>query len=86
MGTYKKVTSHGSIGIPAAMRRDLMIEAKDPMEVTAVNGSIVITPYIPRCHFCGGTEEVRKFKGRHVCRQCVEEITGIITRQEGGEG
>ena len=30
---YKKVTSHGSISIPAAMRRDLGIEPKDPMVV-----------------------------------------------------
>lgn len=30
---YKKVSSHGSINIPAAMRRELAIEAKDPMVV-----------------------------------------------------
>ena len=28
---YKKMTSHGSISIPVAMRRELGIEPKDPM-------------------------------------------------------
>ena len=27
---YKKMTSHGSISIPVAMRRELGIEPKDP--------------------------------------------------------
>ena len=30
---YKKMTSHGSISIPVAMRRELGIEPKDPMVV-----------------------------------------------------
>lgn len=30
---YKKMTSHGSISIPVAMRRELGIEDKDPMIV-----------------------------------------------------
>lgn len=86
MGTYKKVTSHGSIGIPAAMRRDLMIEPKDPMAVDVEDGKIIISPYIPRCHFCGATEEVEKFKSRRICRKCAAQIAGSIARQEGGKG
>ena len=30
---YKKMTSHGSVSIPVAMRRSLDIEARDPLMV-----------------------------------------------------
>lgn len=46
---YKKMTSHGSISIPVAMRRNLGIEAKDPMVVEEQGGNIIISPYTPRC-------------------------------------
>ena len=36
---YKKTTSHGSISIPVAMRRELGIEGKDPMIVES-NGAL----------------------------------------------
>ena len=50
---YKKMTSHGSISIPVAMRRELGIEGKDPMIVESNGGRITISPYRPRCLFCG---------------------------------
>ena len=41
---YKKMTSHGSISIPVAMRRELGIEGKDPMIVESNGGRITISP------------------------------------------
>ena len=52
---YKKMTSHGSISIPVAMRRELGIEPKDPMVVEEHQGEIRIRPYTLRCNFCGVT-------------------------------
>lgn len=48
---YKKMTSHGSISIPVAMRRELGIEPKDPMIVEEHQGEIRIKPYTLRCNF-----------------------------------
>lgn len=61
---YKKMTSHGSISIPVAMRRELGIEPKDPMIVEEHQGEIRIKPYTLRCNFCGTTEDVhtREFR------------------------
>ena len=36
---YKKMTSHGSISIPVAMRRELGIEPKDPMTIFDIPGT-----------------------------------------------
>ena len=72
---YKKMTSHGSISIPVAMRRELGIKPRDAVEVCAEkDGTIVIRPYQPRCIFCGTTENVTLMKGRGICRECMEEI------------
>ena len=45
---YKKMTSHGSISIPVAMRRELGIEPKDPMIVEEHQGEIRIKLMLSR--------------------------------------
>lgn len=81
---YKKMTSHGSISIPVAMRRELGIEGKDPMIVESNGGRITISPYRPRCLFCGATEGVKQFHGKGICQECAaKEIAGF--ERERGE-
>lgn len=70
---YKKITSHGSINIPVAMRRELGIEPKDPMIVEQEGGAIKIKPYAPHCIFCGATEGVEEFQGRGICSACAAQ-------------
>ena len=41
---YKKVSSHGSINIPVAMRREMGLQGGDPMEVSKEEDKIVIRP------------------------------------------
>ncbi len=77
---YKKVTSHGSISIPVAMRRDLGIEPKDPMVVEEKSGKIIISPYMPRCIFCGTEEGVVQLHGKGVCGACAADAS----RRTGG--
>ena len=67
---YKKMTSHGSINIPVAMRRELGIEPKDPMVVEQDGGGIRIKPYTLRCIFCGTEDGITKLHGRGICRAC----------------
>ncbi len=78
---YKKMTRHGSINIPIAMRRDLGIEPKDPMVIEEHGGGITIKPYTLRCQFCGATEGVRGLYGKGICPECtkkaLEELGGM---------
>lgn len=67
---YKKVSSHGSINIPVAMRREIGIQGGDPMEVSLNNGMVLVKPYTPRCVFCGSTEKVKKLFGKGICPEC----------------
>lgn len=72
---YKKMTSHGSISIPVAMRRELGIEPKDPMVVEDHQGEIRIRPYTPRCIFCGVTDGVHELHGKGICGTCAAKIS-----------
>lgn len=68
---YKKMSSHGSVSIPVAVRRSMGMEGGDPMEIEELeNGSIVIRPYQPRCLFCKSTESVQLLRGKGVCEEC----------------
>lgn len=71
---YKKVSSHGSINIPVAMRREMGLQGGDPMEVSKEEDKIVIRPYTPRCLACEGTEEVVQYLGINICNKCVAKV------------
>lgn len=79
---YKKMTSHGSISIPVAMRRELGIEPKDPMIVEKHQGEMRIKPYTLRCNFCGTTEGVHEFHGKGICEACA---TKAFEKLGGGQ-
>mgnify|MGYP004476209053 FL=1 len=84
---YKKMTSHGSVSIPVALRRDLGLQPKDPVEVTTdQSGNIVLKPYLPRCTFCGRQEEVKRIYGRYVCTGCVRKICELLEKGEETDG
>lgn len=78
---YKKLSSHGSISIPVALRRDIGIQGGDPMEVSLKGGEIMIRPYIPRCVFCGETESVATLSGKGICSKCAQKALNM--KREG---
>lgn len=87
--SYKKITSHGSVSIPAVMRRELGLEPKDPVEVSVNgDGDIVLKQYAPRCMYCKGQEDVHKVMGRNVCTGCAGKLYGLIGELlgKGGKG
>ena len=82
---FKKMTSHGSINVPANLRRELGIQNRDPMVVEEENGVIVIRPYNPRCVICGAEVIGWRIKGKGLCNECVSEMTEIPEDEEEDE-
>lgn len=74
---YKKITSHGSVSIPVAMRRELALEPKDPVELEVENGEVRIKPYNLRCQICGETSRVKRIEGKGICYACAYAAWGI---------
>ncbi len=81
---YKKLSSHGSINIPVAMRREMGLQGGDPMEVSLEGGIVTVKPYAPRCIFCGTDENVtHRLHGKCICGNCASEV--LIGIERGGE-
>lgn len=83
--SYKKLSSHGSINIPVAMRREIGIQGGDPMEVSLNNGVVTVKPYLPRCIFCETNDEsvIHKLRGKYICSHCAGEAFMKVKEGEG---
>lgn len=80
----KRITKSGGISIPVGLRRELSLQPGDALDVEVDNkGRVILAPHLPRCVFCGSTEEVVTFNGKGICHACA----GVIGRrnQHGGD-
>lgn len=73
-GIVRQTDSLGRLVIPRELRRKLCIEDHDGMEIFVENDRIILRKYEPSCIFCGSEDEVTNFKGKMVCRHCLEEM------------
>ncbi|MCK8816072.1 AbrB/MazE/SpoVT family DNA-binding domain-containing protein [Natroniella sulfidigena] len=75
-GIVRKVDNLGRMVIPIELRRTLGIETKDPLEIYVDSEKIILKKYEPACIFCQSAEETVEFKGKVICAECLEEMTG----------
>ena len=71
-GIVRKVDELGRIVIPIELRRVLDIVEKDGLEIYVDGDRIILRKHEPACVFCGDTEDVVNFKGKNVCKHCLE--------------
>ena len=82
MQHLKRITSHGSVSIPAAVRRGLGIRERDAMDLEVDGqGRIILKPHVPRCVFCGGEDHTVAIGGKRVCWDCCKKALALL---EGG--
>ncbi len=74
-GIVRKVDELGRIVLPVELRRTLDIAEKDSLEIFVDGSNIVLKKYQPACVFCGETKEIRQFRGKSVCANCLRELT-----------
>lgn len=79
---HKVISKGGGLTIPADIRRLYSFQGGDAVDISVVDGRLVISPHTPRCVFCQGQENVGKHMGRYVCRSCVT----IMTKEVGTDG
>lgn len=75
-GIVRKVDGLGRMVIPIELRRTLGIDTKDPLEIYVDGDKIILKKYEPACIFCGEAGDTVQFKGKIVCSDCIEEVTG----------
>lgn len=76
-GVVRKVDELGRIVIPMELRRTLDISKKDALEIYVDGSKIVLKKYEPACIFCGSAEDMVNFKGKNLCKHCLNEIETI---------
>ena len=73
-GIVRKVDELGRIVIPIELRRTLDIEIIDALEIYVDRDQIIIKKYEPACLFCGNARDVKNYKGKNICEECLESI------------
>ncbi|MFO7295811.1 MAG: AbrB/MazE/SpoVT family DNA-binding domain-containing protein [Caldicoprobacter sp.] len=73
-GIVRKVDELGRVVIPIELRRTLGIDKKDALEIYVDDEHIILKKYEPACIFCDNAKDVRTYKGRNICKECLAEL------------
>ncbi|OUM96266.1 MAG: AbrB family transcriptional regulator [Thermobacillus sp. ZCTH02-B1] len=76
-GVVRKVDQLGRIVLPKSLRKRYQMNEGDPVEILVQGDHIILERYRPRCVFCGSMEQVREYKERHLCANCVGELIAL---------
>ncbi|NLX71499.1 MAG: AbrB/MazE/SpoVT family DNA-binding domain-containing protein [Clostridiales bacterium] len=76
-GIVRKVDELGRVVIPIELRRTLGIEQKDALEIYVDNEHIILKKYEPACIFCDNARDVETYKGKNICKNCLEDLKSI---------
>ena len=73
-GIVRPVDALGRIVIPIELRRSLVINTDDSLEVFVQDDYIMLKKFEARCVFCGSDEDVKEVHGKNVCGACIKEL------------
>lgn len=73
-GIVRKVDELGRVVLPIELRRTLDIAEKDSLEIYVDEDTIILRKYQPACVFCDNARDVVVFKGKNVCKDCIDNL------------
>lgn len=77
-GYVRDIDALGRLVIPKQYRKEMDIpEEGGTVNVTCANGVVTVTKAEKTCVFCGETNDLREFRNRSVCPECLAEINKI---------
>ncbi len=76
-GIVRPIDSLGRIVLPKEIRDTLQIAIKDPLEIWTDNGKIILTKYTPSCIFCNEGDDVTSYRGKLICKNCLEKLKNL---------
>lgn len=77
-GIVRNIDELGRIVIPKSMRTRMDMKCGDPIEIYVEGSNIILSKFVSHCVFCGCTEDISDFKGKKLCRECINEISGKL--------
>lgn len=76
-GIIRRIDELGRIVIPKEMRDDLVLPCGAALEIHREGDAIVMRRDMTSCIFCGNDDDVLDYKGKSICRVCLEEVKGL---------
>ena len=73
-GVVRKVDELGRIVVPIELRRTMDISVKDTLEIFVEGDKIILKKYHPACIFCENAKDVISYKGKMVCKDCLNDL------------
>lgn len=73
-GVVRRLDELGRIVIPIELRRTLDLADRDCLEIFTEGDQIILKKYQPACIFCGEAKDIINYKGKNVCKCCLEDI------------
>ena len=73
-GIIRKVDELGRVVIPIELRRVMGIEEKNSIEIFVDSDKIILQKHEQSCVFCGSDDDVRYYKNKLICEDCLEEL------------
>ncbi|KEI18226.1 AbrB/MazE/SpoVT family DNA-binding domain-containing protein [Clostridium haemolyticum] len=74
-GVVRKVDQLGRVVLPKELRRTLDIaENETSMEIFIEGEQIILKKYQPACIFCGNARDVINYKGKNICKECLQKL------------
>lgn len=74
-GIVRKVDELGRIVIPKELRKTLMIEEGDSLEIYVDGEQIILKKYERACVFCDDAKDLINYKGKNICKKCLKEMS-----------
>lgn len=74
IGIIRRVDDLGRIVIPKETRTNFDIKEGDALEIFVEEDNILLRKYQPGCIFCSNVSNLIDFKGKKICKDCLEEM------------
>jgi len=66
----KKLDELGRLVIPKELRRAIGVKEGDTLKFELNGNTLILMKFESSCLFCGSSEDLVEFKGKHVCAEC----------------
>lgn len=73
-GIVRQVDDLGRIVVPKELRKTLNIAERDTLEIYTEGDTIILKKYEPACIFCNEAKDVINYRGKNICKSCLNEI------------
>ncbi len=73
-GYIVRVDELGRIVIPVRLRRNLDFDKGACLEMFTEEQNLIIRKYVSCCAFCQSEENLKEYKGKHICAACLSEL------------